>query len=101
MADKLISQMDTAEFDSIIEQFIERESQNNGEIPAQLFYEALENIFAAEPEEAVVELAGHIVGDELQLNPIQTPIPGIVIHQNEIWVHNIRFVIRLDHPVTT
>lgn len=101
MADKLISQMDAAEFDNLIEQFIERESQNNGEISAQLFYEALENIFATEPEEAIVELAGHIVGDELQLNPVQPPIPGVVIHQNEIWVNHIRFVIRLDHPVTT
>ena len=93
MNEKRLTEMSGEEFDAIVETYIERESQNMGEIDAPLFYEALEEIFAAEP--ATVELEGHIAGSQLQLHPSPNEMPGVHIHDNEIVVNNIRFVIHL------
>lgn len=94
MNEKLITEMSGEEFETLIEAYIERESQNMGEIDVPLFYEALEDIFAAEPE--LVELEGHIVGHELQLHSSKRMAPGVRVHDNEIVVNNVRFVIRLS-----
>lgn len=51
-----ITEMSDEEFDFVIEAYIERESHEIGEIDAVLFYEALEEIFAAEPATETVEL---------------------------------------------
>ena len=40
-----IDEMDTTAFMAIIDAFIDRESQDCGELPAAVFYDALENIF--------------------------------------------------------
>jgi hypothetical protein len=64
-----------------------------GEIDAPLFYEALEEIFAA--ESATVELEGHITDAQLQLHPSPNVMPRVRIRDNEIVVNNIRFVIHL------
>lgn len=93
MGKKRITEMSGEEFDSIIETYIKSESKNMGEIDAQLFYEALEGIFAAEP--TTVELEGHIADSQLQLHPFPNELPGVRISDNEIIVNNIRFVIHL------
>jgi hypothetical protein len=93
MSEKQITEMSGEDFEAIIEAYIERESQTMGEIDAPLFYEALGEIFAAEPE--TVELEGHIVGSHLQLHPSTHDVPGVRVHDNEIMVNNIRFVIHL------
>jgi hypothetical protein len=56
MSGKRLTEMSGEDFDAIVESYIERESQNMGEVDAPLFYEALEEIFAAEP--TLVELEG-------------------------------------------
>ena len=50
MSETSITEMSSEEFEAIIEAYIERESHNMGEIEAALFYEALEEIFAIEPQ---------------------------------------------------
>jgi hypothetical protein len=93
MSEKQITEMSGEEFEAVVEAYIERESHNMGEIAAPLFYEALEEIFAAEPE--TVELEGRIVGSHLQLHPAFPDMPGVSVHDNEIVVNNFRFVIHL------
>jgi hypothetical protein len=93
MSEKQITEMSGEEFEAVVEAYIERESHNMGEIAAPLFYEALEEIFAAEPE--TVELEGRIVGSHLQLHPALPDMPGVSVHDNEIVVNNFRFVIHL------
>jgi hypothetical protein len=93
MSETSITEMSSEEFEAIIEAYIERESQNMGEIEAPLFYEALEEMFSAKPE--TVELVGRIVGSHLQLHPATQEVPGVRVHDNEIVVNNIRFIIRL------
>jgi hypothetical protein len=63
MKGKRFSEMSEEEFEAVIEAYIERESRNMGEIDALLFYEALEEIFAAEP--ITIEVEGHISGSKL------------------------------------
>ena len=94
MSEKRVTEMDPEEFDAIIESYIEREAREVGEITAPLFYEALEEIFAAEPTSETVELEGHVVGSQLQLHPAAGDVPGVSVRDNEIVVNNIRFVIR-------
>lgn len=43
--DQRIDEMDTTAFMAIIDAFIDRESQDCGELPAAVFYDALENMF--------------------------------------------------------
>jgi hypothetical protein len=93
MSEKQITEMRGEEFEAIVEAYIERESQNMDEIAASLFYEALEELFAAEPE--TVELKGRVVGTHLQLQPTIPDMPGVSVHDNEIVVNNIRFIIHL------
>jgi hypothetical protein len=52
MSNKKIDEISTAEFNAIVDAFIERESQDCGELPANVFYEALENIFR-QPEKVM------------------------------------------------
>jgi hypothetical protein len=95
MNDKKIDEIETTEFNAIVDAFIERETQDCGELPAAVFYDALENIFR-KPEEAVtVELEAQVIGAELQFMLPDVPLPGIVIHDNQIMVNNVRFVVRL------
>jgi hypothetical protein len=95
MSEKRITELNSAEFDAIIETYIERETQDMGEIDAPLFYNALEEIFAAEPIAETIELEGRVVGSQLQLSPKTRQLPGVEIHGNEISVNDIRFIINL------
>lgn len=97
--DKLISEMSTEEFDAVIDQYIERESQDMDEIPAPIFYQALRDIFTVPEVEETVELQGHVVDSQLQLLPKESvfTLPGVVIRGNEIIVNQIRFVINLGN----
>lgn len=52
MSNKKIDEISTAEFNAIVDAFIERESQDCGELPANVFYDALENIFR-QPEKVI------------------------------------------------
>jgi hypothetical protein len=45
MSNKKIDEMEPTEFNAIVDAFIERESQDCGELPAHVFYDALENMF--------------------------------------------------------
>ena len=95
MENKRITDIETVEFDTLIDTFIERETEDMGELSAPLFYETLESILQSPTEATTVELQAEVVGSELQLAiPTATPL-GVEVHDNEITVNNIRFVIRL------
>ena len=67
--DQLISEISTDEFDTIIDQYIERESQDMDEIEAPIFYQALRDIFTVSEVEETVELQGNVVDSQLELLP--------------------------------
>ncbi len=96
--DQLISEISTDEFDTIIDQYIERESQDMDEIEAPIFYQALRDIFAVSEVEETVELQGNVVDSQLELLPKESgsTLPGVVINGNEIIVNQVRIVIHLN-----
>ena len=95
MKNKRITDLETAEFDALIDAFIERETEDMGELQAPLFYETLEAIFQNPTDATTVELQAQVVGSELQLAlPTSIP-PGVEVHDNEITVNKLRFVIHL------
>lgn len=63
----LISKMSTEEFDDVIDQYIERESQEMDELPAPIFYQALQDIFAVSEVEETVELQAKAADSRLEL----------------------------------
>lgn len=95
MEHKRITDIETVEFDTLIDDFIERETEDTGELSAPLFYEALEAIFEEPTEATTVELQAQVVGSQLQLALPESILPGVEVHDNEIAVNNIRFVIHL------
>ena len=95
MKNKRIADIETAEFDALIDAFIERETENMGELQAPLFYETLEAIFQNPTDATTVELQAQVVGSELQLALPTSTLPGVEVHDNEITVNNLRFVIHL------
>jgi|694.fasta_scaffold30191_7 hypothetical protein len=96
MNNKKIDEMATTEFNAIVDAFIERESQDCGELPANVFYDALENIFRNPEEATTVELEAQVIGSELQFALPDIALPGITVHNNQIMINNVRFVVRLS-----
>jgi len=89
--------MSDAEFDALIERYIERESQDTGEIDAELFFDALAD-FVAAPKETTIELIGEWREGRLILRP-ETPVPPeVVIQGNRIAAPGLTFVIQIQQP---
>jgi hypothetical protein len=95
MGTKRITDLETAEFDTLIDAFIERETEDTGELSAPLFYETLESIFQEPADTTILDLEAQVVGSQLQLALPTATLPGVEVHDNEITVNNIRFVIHL------
>lgn len=94
--DKLITEMSGEEYGAVIDKYIERESRDMDEIAAPLFYQALQDIWGLERVEETIELEANLVDGQLQLllpEPGED-LSGIAVHDNEIIVDNLRFVIR-------
>ncbi len=100
MRDRLITEMSGEEFDAIINAYIERETQDTGELPAPMFYQTLRGIFGAEATEETIELQGELVGDRLRLHPPVPMPPLVTVRDNEIVVNNIRFIIHITSQVS-
>lgn len=71
MGEQLISNMPTDEFDAVVDAFIERETQDMGELDAPLFYEAIKEIMASDASAETtitIEVEGEIVDNQLVLD---------------------------------
>jgi len=72
MGEQLITNMPTDEFDAVVDTFIERETQEMGELDAPLFYEAFKEIMASNASSAemisTIEVEGEIVDNQLVLD---------------------------------
>jgi hypothetical protein len=95
MTEKRFEEMGEAEFDSVVDAYIERTASGYGEMPAEHFLGLLTERIAAKTEEAV-NLSIYVVGDDDDL--LITPdreLSDIVIRGNEIWVGNRKLVLKL------
>ena len=95
MVEKLLNEMSYDEFQVLIDGFIERSSQQTGEMPASVFFELLFERLAARAHRTI-EITGRIVDRELVLSlpgPESTPVQ---VQGNQIFVGDQRIVVRLE-----
>lgn len=102
MSDKTIAELNYKSFQSLINGYIDRSSQENGEMPASVFFELLFKRLAQQVTETV-EVEGRLVGDQLVLSLLIEKETAVQVQGNEILVGDPRIVVRLKpgtiHPV--
>lgn len=92
--EKVLTDMDYNEFQALIDRYIERSSQESGEMPASSFL-ALLFEKAAQRVAETIEVEGRIVDGQLVLNlPARREVP-IQAHGNQILVGDLRIVVTL------
>lgn len=93
--EKLVGEMGEAEFNALIERFIERETEGSGEVPAEVLFEALPDFLAAMAEPAqAVEMTGEVLGDRLVLSAHEDLPAGV--REIEVRLPHIRVVVSLE-----
>ena len=94
MSEKAITDMNYEEFESLIDDYIERSSHESGEMPASTFFELLfENM--AERVTETIELEGEIVNNQLVLRLPMEKETAVQVKDNEILVGDRRIVVKL------
>jgi hypothetical protein len=94
MTKKRFDEMDEAEFDSLIDGYIERTATGYGEMPAEIFLDLLAERMEAGADETVNLSIDVSKGDDLVITP-DRELSDIVIKGNEILVGKRRFVLKL------
>ncbi|MCI0398294.1 MAG: hypothetical protein L0332_11790 [Chloroflexi bacterium] len=89
--------MSDAEFEALIERYIERQSAGPAELDADLFFDSLAD-FVAAPAETTIELVGEWHEGQLTLKPEEPPPPDVVVQDNRIVSPGFTFVIRVKEP---
>ena len=91
---KRLDEMSEAEFDSLIDGFIERTATGYGEMPAEFFLDLLVERLEARADETVNLSIDVREDDDLIITP-DRELSDIVIRGNEILVGTRRFVLKL------
>jgi hypothetical protein len=94
MTKKRFDEMNAAEFDSLIDGYIERTATGYGEMPAELFLDLLVEWMEARVDETVNLSIDVGEADDLVITP-DRELSDIVIKGNEILVGKRRFVLKL------
>jgi hypothetical protein len=63
-----LSDMPKEEFEAVVDAYIERETKDTGELDAPLFYEALQEMVAADAAVEEIEVEGKIIDNQLVLD---------------------------------
>lgn len=93
MSQQTFSEMSEAEFDALIDGFIEREAAGYGEMPAEVFFDLLLERSATKVEETV-NLQVAVTDDHLVITP-DREAGDVVVHGNEILIGGYRLVFQL------
>jgi len=94
MTAKRFEEMSEAEFDTLVDGYIERTARGYGEMPAEHFLSLLTERMAAKTAETVNLSIDVGDDDDLRITP-DRELSDIVIRGNEIWVGNRKLVLRL------
>jgi len=91
--------MSHEEFEKLLDEYIERGSEQPDELDADMFFDALAD-FVAAPTEVTIELEGKLHDGRLMLTS-EGPMPADVrIYDNRITAPGFTFVIRLEQPTS-
>ncbi|MBK8905333.1 MAG: hypothetical protein IPM53_29390 [Anaerolineaceae bacterium] len=94
MSEKHLKIMDVDKFQSIADAFIDRSSQEFGEMPASSFFELLFERMAERVSETV-EVEGEIVDNQLVLKLPVDAETAVQVKDNEILIGDRRIVVKL------
>lgn len=94
MSEKRLKIMDFDKFQSIADGFIDRSSQEFGEMPASSFFELLFDRMAERVSETV-EVEGEIVNNRLVLKLPVNAETAVQVKDNEILIGDRRIVVKL------
>ena len=95
MNQRTLLDLSDEEFDTLIEEYIERGSQQTDDLDADIFFDALADFVAASPE-TPLELNGKWHEGEFILTPEGSIPPEVEVHRNRIITPDFTFVIRLE-----
>ena len=94
MTEERLEEMDEAEFDALLDGYIERTAGGYGEMPAEHFLALLVERAAGQTEETVHLSIAVDEDDDLTIRP-DRELSDIVIRGNEIWVGRRKLVLKL------
>ncbi len=93
MSEKLVGEMDQADFDRMVETFIDHPSGPDDAIPAEFVFAMLDKV---EHSERALEVESAIVGDRLVLStPPNTVLPATV-HEIEVKLPGVWVVVKRE-----
>jgi hypothetical protein len=92
MTKKRFDDMSEAEFDSLVDGYIERTATGSGEMPAEIFLDLLAERIATKADETV-NLSLEMVGGKLVITP-DREVAGVVVRGNEILADRYRLVLK-------
>jgi len=95
MSSKQFAEMEEAEFDSIIDGYIERTAHGYGEMPAKVYFDLLAERMEEQVEETVT-LSINVTEDDLIIHS-DRELGDILIQGNEIVIGKHRFILQLSH----
>lgn len=92
MTKKRFDDMSEAEFDSLVDGYIERAATGYGEMPAGIFLDLLTERIATKADETL-NLPLEIIGEKLAITP-DREVAGVVVRGNEILTGRYRLVLK-------
>ena len=96
MSDKLLTEMSYDEVRALLDRFIERSSNQSGEMSAVSFFELLfERV--AQRVEKTLEIEGRIVDGHLVLAPPKGSGANLYVQDNQIVIGEQRIVVKLTN----
>lgn len=99
MSERRLSTMGDQEFDLLIDQHIERGTQQTDDLDAGIFFDALADFISASVEPNI-ELNGKWHEGDLILCPSGSIPPEVEVHGNRIITPDFTFTIQLEQPTS-
>ena len=93
MSDKLVGEMDDAEFTRLMEAFVDRPAGLDDEIPAESVFAALDRV---EQSQRPLELQSTVVGDRLVLSAAPGAVVPAEIRELEVNLPGVRVIISME-----
>lgn len=98
MSEQIPMGMSHEEFEKLIEEYIERGTQQTDDLDADIFYDALAD-FVAAPREVTIELRETWHDGQLSLSPESPVPPDVQVYGNRIVAPGFTFVIRPEQAM--
>jgi len=93
MSPQTFAEMSEAEFDTLLDDYIEREAASYGEVPAEIFFDLLLERSAAKTRQPL-HLEVTVVDDHLVITP-DREMGDVIVRGNEVLVGERRLVFQL------